>query len=351
MPKISVIVPIYNVEAYIGDCIESLKAQAFQDFEVICVDDGSTDASALRARVAIGDDPRFRLISRENGGLSAARNTGLDAATGDFIVFVDSDDKLAPESLATMVAAQEAADADLVEFTTGLFYDDGLSEVDYEEEFPHHPSILVPVSGPELFVELNRHGWYFAPVQLRMVRRSLLEDAGLRFAEGFLHEDELFTPLVYAHAHRAVYLDEELYLRRLRAGSIMTSSKSLHNLRSYYGASQILHGWILEHGADYDNDFVDAFCRVITLLRDAVYRTVQELPPQEVEAFRDSLDMQQRIQFNLDCLIGYNHADARMREYSESAAYRLGNVAVSAARTAKRCIAGALRTQRSSRDS
>ena len=109
-PQISVIVPVYNVENHVAACIESLRAQVHPSFEVIVVDDGATDDSHAVAVEAIADDQRFRVIRQENGGLSAARNTGLNHATAPFIAFVDSDDRVEPTYLSTLHAAVELGD-------------------------------------------------------------------------------------------------------------------------------------------------------------------------------------------------------------------------------------------------
>src|SRR4051794_16721627 len=92
MPRVSVVVPMYNVEAYVEDCLRSLAQQTLFDLEVVMVDDGSTDGTAAIARRFADRDTRFRLVSQPNGGLSQARNTGTDAASGEFLAFVDSDD-------------------------------------------------------------------------------------------------------------------------------------------------------------------------------------------------------------------------------------------------------------------
>src|SRR3954464_13788100 len=97
MPRISVVVPIYNVEAFLDECLESLAAQTMGDFEAVLVEDGSTDASAAIAERFVARDGRFRLVSQPNGGLSRARNTGVEASAGSpYLHFMDSDDVLAP---------------------------------------------------------------------------------------------------------------------------------------------------------------------------------------------------------------------------------------------------------------
>lgn len=112
-PKISVIVPIYNVEKYIARCLDSIEAQTFADFEVVMVNDGTKDNSAQIAETYATRDPRFRLINRENGGVGEARNTGLANANGEYIVFVDGDDAVTPLHLAKLYEIASACDADI----------------------------------------------------------------------------------------------------------------------------------------------------------------------------------------------------------------------------------------------
>ncbi len=107
-PGISVIVPVWNVADCVAACIASLRAQDFANFEAIVVDDGSTDDSRAIARAAIGNDPRFTLLTQPNRGLSGARNTGLAQAQGNWIAFLDSDDRVAPGWLARLHAPSRA---------------------------------------------------------------------------------------------------------------------------------------------------------------------------------------------------------------------------------------------------
>src|SRR3954447_12026360 len=115
-PRISVIVPVYNVEAYLAECLESLAGQTFRDLEVVMVDDGSTDGSAAIAERFAERDPRLRLIRQPNGGLSRARNTGIDAAGGELLAFVDSDDLLPRHAYERLPGALDRTDSD---FATG----------------------------------------------------------------------------------------------------------------------------------------------------------------------------------------------------------------------------------------
>ena len=106
-PKISFIIPVYNVEEYLGQCLDSVLAQSYEDFEAICIDDGSTDSSLNILKKYEKKDKRIKIISQKNQGVSVARNAGLDAARGEYISFVDSDDAIDAEFIKTMLTALE----------------------------------------------------------------------------------------------------------------------------------------------------------------------------------------------------------------------------------------------------
>ena len=112
-PEISIIIPVYNVEPYIRRCLDSIKAQTFTDFEAIIVDDSSPDGSIKIAMEFVASDSRFKIVTRENGGLSAARNTGIEHSVGRYIAFIDSDDFIAPTYLEKLYNACEENNADM----------------------------------------------------------------------------------------------------------------------------------------------------------------------------------------------------------------------------------------------
>ena len=126
MCRVSVIVPVYQVEAYLAKCLDSILAQTFTDFELILVDDGTRDdCPRIMTRYA-AMDARIRCIHKENGGLSSARNAGLDIARGEYIAFVDSDDTVGPTMLADAVAAAQRTGAQLVIYNYRLVTEDGV---------------------------------------------------------------------------------------------------------------------------------------------------------------------------------------------------------------------------------
>lgn len=216
-PCISVIVPVYNVAAHVGACIASLRAQSLQDFEVLVIDDGSCDDSGARAVEAIGGDARFRVIRQENRGLSGARNTGLEAARGDFIAFLDSDDQFAPEFLARMHGALVEDGGDWAACAIALCFPGGAETA---HSAIHGAPVLQP--GPARRVplddctEIARH---FPSAWNKLYRRSLIGD--LRFTEGTWFEDHEFFWALAARAGHLLYLPESLYRHaRDRPGQI-----------------------------------------------------------------------------------------------------------------------------------
>lgn len=210
--KFSIVVPVYNVEAYLDDCLRSLQTQDYSDYEVICVNDGSTDGSRKILTAWEKRMPQTRVIDRANGGLSAARNTGLAAATGDYVVFVDSDDWVEPTMLNRL--AEEANGEDMVCFAC--------RRTDNNAHDTLHPE---QSGGWEYY---NRHALEhrevaFVCVWQRCYRREFLIENGLRFREGILHEDNEFTPRVCLKAKKTKVIPDVLYNYRVRPGSIMTT--------------------------------------------------------------------------------------------------------------------------------
>lgn len=208
----SVILPVYNVETYLEQCLESLQAQNYQDYEVVCVNDGSTDNS--RGILARWEErfPQMKVIDRENGGLSAARNTGLKETKGDYVVFVDSDDWVETTMLSRL--ANETNGEDMVCFACRRTDNEKFDVLEIEQG-----------NGWDYF---NRHALEhrevaFVCVWQRCYRRQFLLDNDLWFREGILHEDNHFTPRACLKAQNIKVIPDVLYNYRIRPGSIMTT--------------------------------------------------------------------------------------------------------------------------------
>lgn len=231
MPLISVIIPVYNVEPYLRECLDSVRAQTFRDLEVICIDDGSVDASGAICDQYALRDRRIHTIHQDNGGLSAARNTGMDVATGEYIYFLDSDDMLAPNALERLISIAKSERLDQIIFGAELLVEEDVvsnEQIAGMRRYYAVPDALANhvMSGANLFSALIECNSFFASVPLRFLRRANLPKK-LRFPHGILHEDNYFSPIALLASTRAMIISERLYLRRVRADSIMTASGTM----------------------------------------------------------------------------------------------------------------------------
>ena len=217
-PLFSIIVPVYKVEEYLAECLDSILSQSFKDFEIICVNDCSPDGSAKILADYAKKDSRIKVIEHSvNQGLSAARNTGVAAATGDYIYYIDSDDMIAEKTLEILEWQIRCTRADIVVF--------GIQD-------------LIPSPQDPWFdkVSSTRSAWYspFVPYALfyengaypfvwrNVYRRSMLANNNLAFPQDLRYgEDVVYQMIVFPHAHRIQFIPDKLYLyRRLRKDSL-----------------------------------------------------------------------------------------------------------------------------------
>ena len=236
-PSISVIVPVYKVEPYIRECLDSIINQTFTDFEIICVDDGTPDLSADICEQYSKDDSRVRVIHRFNGGLSNARNTGADFANGDILFFVDSDDILPPNSLELIVHNMKKENLDFLVFESDtLIETEDLSSRERKQfqQYCNRTDTTPVMTGLELLEIMLNEGAYRSPVQFTAIRRMSYIEHRIHCYPNILHEDNLYTVEALLSLQRTMYLSEILYIRRVRPESIMTSKKSFNNFYGYF---------------------------------------------------------------------------------------------------------------------
>lgn len=236
MPAISVIIPVYKVEPYLDACVASVTAQTFSDLEILLVDDGSPDGCPALCDAWAQKDPRVRVIHRKNGGLSAARNTGIDAATGQFLAFVDSDDLLEPDTLRRAYEAQRQHDADLVIFN--LVYVDEHNTPLPAPDFTGFRDEVLDADGVwQCYFALAEQKIYYVVAWNKLYKRELF--AGLRYAEGKRYEDQFLLPGLLARCKTIACLGYPGYRYVQRGGSIMAQGSS----RNYLDRSEFLLEW------------------------------------------------------------------------------------------------------------
>ena len=235
MMKVSIVIPVYNAERYLGRCLDSVLAQTLRDIEVICIDDGSTDSSPTILEKHRSADGRIRIIHQENSGQGAARNRGIDAATGDFICFVDADDALADaDALRSLVTEMDARKLQLLLFDATTRFEGGTDESSAAlSSYQRRKSYPSCTTGAKMFVAMNRHGEFSASPCLLMIRRDALVASGARFAEGVLHEDEFFTLSLMLALERVGHINRLFYERWVHPGSTMTAGSAERHIRGY----------------------------------------------------------------------------------------------------------------------
>ena len=229
---VSVVIPIYNVEKYLRECVDSVLGQTYGNIEVILVDDGSPDGCGAICDEYARLDSRVSVIHKENGGLSDARNAGMDKARGKYIYFLDSDDYILPDAIERLVKRAEETQSDIVFMDGENFNEEGFVP-DIIESLTHDKE-YAPVSGTEALNDMfHSFDYFICAIWVHFYRLDFLRSNKLRFVKGLIFEDLMFSGTAFPKAERVCSLNEKLYMRRMRADSIMTSRGSLLKVKSY----------------------------------------------------------------------------------------------------------------------
>ena len=226
---LSIIIPVYNVGDYLERCLDSLiSTKGIEETEVIIVDDGSNDISAETADSYSSEYGFIKCFHKTNGGLSDARNYGLDQASGKYVFFLDSDDMVIPEGMQKALELLKITEADVVMWDGISVNEDDLEiRSGYEAILTHGglPQNKEYMSGTEAVAkQIKDHGKYAVTAWLLAARRDYLLEHNLLFEPGLLHEDELWTPQVICGSSKVLYLPEKVYCYRIREGSITGSA-------------------------------------------------------------------------------------------------------------------------------
>lgn len=242
--KLSIIIAAFNTGQYLTRCLNSCLNQDIDKefYEIIIVNDGSTDNSLSIANNFASRHPNVRVISRENGGLSAARNTGLTHACGDYVWFVDSDDFIEPNSIKHPLEFAKENQLDVMCFFFQFVHEDGAIQT--RQYSPCHSGEIL--SGPDF---VSKTGFVMSP-WAAIYRREFLLEQDLKFMEGILHEDEEFSPRAQFLARRIAHLPDIVYNYFQRSGSIMKSARSSMRVKSFLAISDSLNEFMLSRTED-----------------------------------------------------------------------------------------------------
>lgn len=221
MVYVSVIMPVYNVEKYLRECMESVINQTLEDIEIICINDGSTDNSLSILEEYRKKDNRITVISQENRGLSAARNVGMKNAKGKYIYFIDSDDYLELNALEELSRVSDENDADMTIFKLRKF-DDETKEILLSKYYDMVDIEAANKNRVITYRDIKKHLYTMvASAPAKLFRRDFIRD--MEFPEGLIFEDNVFFIETMLKAERVFIYDEYFYNRRIRSDSITTS--------------------------------------------------------------------------------------------------------------------------------
>ena len=220
---ISIIVPIYNVESYLERCLQSLVGQTYSDIEIILVDDGSTDSCPQICDKWAENDERIKVIHKENGGLSDARNAGIAVATGDYIAFVDSDDWVELDYYEVLIQKLIENDADIIE--CGVYLVNEMGELLTQRSAKNEILVLNRV---EALQKLVMEDGVYQTVWNKLYKRGVIQN--ILFEVGKYHEDEFWTYQVLDRMERMVIISSPKYYYMQRSSSIMGERYSIKRL-------------------------------------------------------------------------------------------------------------------------
>lgn len=229
---ISIIIPVYNVEPFLKECINSVVSQTYTNLEILLIDDGSTDGSPAICDYYAMHDSRIKVVHKKNGGLSDARNTGMNICSGKYVYFLDSDDYISNDAMEKLLDYAEFNDLDIVLFDAYVIDENGRTKP--TQHYIRKKQDENIYDGKTLFSKLEKNREFIPCIPMMFFSKNVLD----RRFKDILHEDELFTIRTYYSCERVAYNKGIFYYRRIRSDSIMTTSSPKH----YLGYVQVIKG-------------------------------------------------------------------------------------------------------------
>lgn len=221
--KVSFVIPIYNVEKYLSECVESILAQAYSDFEILLVDDGSPDNCPALCDEWAKKDSRIKALHKSNGGLSDARNYGLEHAQGDYVIFVDSDDFwVDKDCLGNLMKVVDAhSECDFIGFNCSYYYSDTKT---YTKWVAYDINLSEPIDKDTAMRSLVASGTLPMSACLKVISRKSLSDMGLRFIKGTMAEDIPWFIDLLDGSKSCMFINQYIYAYRQNVAGSITAS-------------------------------------------------------------------------------------------------------------------------------
>lgn len=256
----SVIIPVYNVEKYMHQCVKSVLEQTYTNFEIILVNDGSTDGSGKICDEYGSENEKIKVIHKKNGGLSSARNSALKVASGDYVLFVDSDDYIARNSLEKFQDIIKEKKPEVIAAYSNKFTEDG----NVTQGMPYRKNMDEILNGKEYYHRALYQQRLMVGAPYYITKRSIICENGLAFTEGLLHEDELWTPILLLHTKKIVDMKFRFYYYRHDNMNSITRNPEYRKRR--------------------------ALCRV--KISNLLSKAVKEYEGKDVDSFHDNISAQ-----------------------------------------------------------
>lgn len=322
--KISIIIPVYNVEPYIARCLDSILKQALKEIEIICVDDCSTDGSVDILDKYANNDTRIIVKKRiENKGPGFTRNEGLKMAHGDYIWFVDSDDYIFEESVKYLCEIVNKDVPDIILFDVQEYLN-GIKE-DTNKICPSHKAYTGIYSGQSAFQMLFDNKEYSSSPCNKIFRRDFLEELKIGFAEDILYEDELFTFEAFAKAKSVMISDKKCYAYCRRVKSRMTSKKTILNYLSLLRIERELEVIINENVEEKYKSFKN----YINMIEEIANNVLIELSLNDLNIIKNAYDYVEEHEEQIirrNTYFGKNINDIQLSDISKVYIYGAGKM-------------------------
>ncbi len=324
LPEVSIIIPVYNAENHLKECLDSIVGQTYEDIEIICVNDGSLDNSLSIIEEYAGMDSRITVVTQKNKGRAASRNMGLSIAQGDYIIFVDGDDYIEENAIEELYKYCNKEELDVLMFGANTTFE--TDELACKRRFSQthytrNQCYEGVYTGSTLFCKLVQNKEYQASVCLQMFRRKHLVDRNILFIDGIIHEDNAFTFASLLEAERAAVCNNCFYHCR-RSFSTMTREKKFNNVYGYLRCYKAVLSNIEQK--DLDEETLQAACVIASSNRKSAQSIFNELSYSEKQRF---YEMKATEQVEFSSLATYDEmreAKRELKSIKASNSYKIG---------------------------